>query len=112
MKEKLTDRLSIVLIILLMAIFSIAGVMAHGEIVREGNILSQSKPEPINTGYMWKDRDGNLYPIYKILNKKGVWKYFILRVSKKTGKEYRYYLPEEQIVPLICISYQTVMETL
>lgn len=75
-KEKLADRLSIVLIILLMAIFSAAGVMAHGEIVREGNILSQYKPEPINTGYMWKDRDGNLYPIYKILNKKGVWKYF------------------------------------
>lgn len=69
-KEKLVDHLSIVLIILLMAIFSAAGVMAHGEIVREGNILSQSKPEPINTGYMWKDRDGNLYPIYKILNKK------------------------------------------
>ena len=102
-KEKYADRLAIVLIFLLMAMFSAAGVMAHGEIVREGNILSQAKPEPISTGYMWKDKDGNLYPIYKILNKKGVWKYFILRVSKKTGKEYRYYLPEEQIVPLLCI---------
>lgn len=75
-KEKLADRLSIVLIILLMAIFSATGVMAHGDIVRDGNILSQSKPEPINTGYMWKDRDGNLYPRFSIKRECGNISYF------------------------------------
>ena len=42
------------------------------------------------TKYTFKAKDGKEYPIY--LSKNG--KAFIIRVSKKTGKEYKQYLPE------------------
>lgn len=47
------------------------------------------------TEYTYKAKDGNVYPIY--LSKNG--KAFIIRISKKTGREYKQYLPEvtEQI---------------
>lgn len=41
------------------------------------------------TGYTW-EKDGVKYPIY--LSAKG--KAYIIRTSKKTGKEYKQYLPD------------------
>lgn len=46
--------------------------------------------EPKKTEYTYTDKKGNVYPIY--LSSTG--KAFIKRISKKTGKEYREYLPE------------------
>jgi hypothetical protein len=53
-------------------------------------VVDSSKSQPIATGYTFVDKTGVKYPVY--LSKSG--KAFILRKSKKTGKEYRQYLPQ------------------
>ena len=54
------------------------------------------------TAYTWRDKEGNEYPIilhtYVKGEKSGRTTAYVIRVSKKSGKEYKYYLPEgEQI---------------
>ena len=58
----------------------------------EGNTFSveQVESKDTKTKYTYKDKKGNIYPIY--LSKRG--KAYIIRTSKKTGKEYKQYLPE------------------
>ena len=65
---------------------------AH-EVVRNGNTFEtvQTSQTDVQTPYTWKDKDGKTYPIY--ISKKGAC--YIKRISKKTGKEYKYYLPKE-----------------
>lgn len=50
------------------------------------------KVKPVDTGLKFKTADGEVFPIYK----SGEGKYFIIRTSKKTGKQYRQYLEMEQ----------------
>ena len=62
----------------------------------EGNTYSstggvKSKVEPIATGFTYKNRQGNVYPIY--MSNSGSC--FIVKTSKKTNKEYRQYLGAE-----------------
>lgn len=49
------------------------------------------------TEYKWKDSKGNEYPLYlhKYTKGENAGKYtcFVFRVSKNTGKEYKYYIP-------------------
>ena len=62
-------------------------------VTRNGNTFTQQskqKAEPTKTQYVYVDKDGIQYPIY--LSSK--CKSFIIKKSKKTGKEYRQYLPE------------------
>jgi hypothetical protein len=51
----------------------------------------------IETSYKWKDSKGVEYPIYlhKYTKGENAGKYtcFVFRVSKSTGKEYKYYIP-------------------
>lgn len=64
------------------------------EVSREGNnfrVESTSTAKDTQTKYTWEDKEGNKYPIY--ITKKGAC--YILRISKKTNKEYKYYLPKE-----------------
>ena len=54
------------------------------------------------TAYYWKDSKGNTYPIilhtYVKGEKAGRVTCYVIRTSQKTGKEYKYYLPNgEQI---------------
>ena len=75
---------------------------AHGEVKRDGNNFTQvssrsAAAQPVATTYTWTDSKGNTYPIY--LTKNG--RAYVMRVSAKTGKEYRYYLSEE-IARTIC----------
>lgn len=78
------------------------GISAQN-IVREGNTFTQttakrsSENKEIKTEYLYKDSKGNEYPVY--LSSTG--KAFIKKVSKKTNKEYRQYIPEigKQINP-------------
>lgn len=75
---------------------------AHAEVKREGKNFVQvssrsAAAQPIATTYTWTDSKGNVYPIY--LTKSG--RAYVMRVSAKTGKEYRYYLSEE-IARTIC----------
>lgn len=71
---------------------------------REGKTFVQSaqssqmmKGDEI-TAYTWRDSKGNEYPIilhrYTRGEKAGKVSAYVLRKSQKTGKEYRYFLPD------------------
>lgn len=65
---------------------------------RKGNNFSlikkeSTKSKATETIYTFTDSKGNVYPIYK--TEKG--KYFIWKVSQKTGKKYKYYLKDLEI---------------
>lgn len=85
-------------LMLLLCFILLGGIAAHGqEVIRKGNTFEQvSKKKQKETykltPYTYVAADGIKYPIY--LSNNG--KYFIIRKSKKTGKEYRQYLPEMQ----------------
>ena len=70
--------------------------IAQGQnVVRKGNTFIEQKdtvqkPKAQETDYVFVDKDGQAYPVW--VSSKG--KYFIIKVSKRTGKEYRKYLPE------------------
>ena len=75
---------------------------AAQEVQRNGNTFTQvstkkDTSKETKTDYIYEDSKGNKYPIY--LSSTG--KAFIKKVSKKTGKEYKQYLPEigKQINP-------------
>lgn len=65
----------------------------NAEVVRSGNTFSveQTAQTDVQTPYTWKDKNGKIYPIY--ITKKGSC--YVKRISKKTNKEYKYYLPKE-----------------
>lgn len=56
-----------------------------------------SASKDVATTYTWKDTKGNEYPIilhqYAKGEKAGQWTAYVMRVSAKTGKEYKYYIP-------------------
>jgi len=53
---------------------------------------------PISTGYTWTSPKGETYPLYLHKYQKGEnqgkYTVYVLRTSTKTGKEYKYYLPD------------------
>ena len=75
---------------------------------REGNTfvsVKSAKAEPTKTKFTWKDSKGTEYPVY--ISSTGSC--FIIRISKKTGKEYRSYLGPEvsaQICKELNIEYK------
>lgn len=76
---------------ILLALFSIN---TYAEVKREGNTFKTeqtAKSTGTQTKYTWEDKEGNKYPIY--ITKRGTC--YVLRTSKKTGKEYKYYLPKD-----------------
>lgn len=83
-------------LLLLLTLF-VSLVSWSQNVIREGNRFIQQSSEstikkdnPQPTPYEYVAKDGKVYPIY--LSSKG--KAFIIRVSKKTGKEWKQYLPE------------------
>ena len=75
-------------------------ITSYADIVRDGDTFKVEKTVSVNqdtkTKFTWEDKEGNKYPIY--ITKKGAC--YIIRTSKKTGKEYKQYLPknvQEQI---------------
>jgi len=90
------------LIIAAMMLLSMnVGIYAQS-VSRQGNTFTQvsnKKPagKETKTQYTYTDNKGVVYPVY--LSSTG--KAFIKKVSKKTGKEYRQYVPEigKQINP-------------
>jgi hypothetical protein len=84
-------------IVLMLCMLLLGGTLAAQEVIRKGNTFEQvskkkSKETYKLTPYTYVAADGTKYPIY--LSRNG--KYFIIRKSKKTGKEYRQYLPNVQ----------------
>lgn len=82
-------------------IFSIAVILTASvstfaqNVVRDanGNFLpvQKAKTEAQQTQYTFTTKQGEIFPVYVSEN----GKYYVIRVSKKTGKEYRYYLTTE-----------------
>lgn len=70
---------------------------------REGNTFiaesnrGASASKDVATTYTWKDTKGNEYPIFLRQYTKGEnagkWTAYVMRVSAKTGKKYKYYIP-------------------
>lgn len=75
------------------------GIQAQS-VKKEGNTfvqVSNTTGKETKTEFTYKDSKGISYPIYL----SGTGKAFIKKVSKKTGKEYKQYLPDvgKQINP-------------
>ena len=66
--------------------------MSAQNVQRQGNVFVEQSDtiKEVKTEYTYKAKDGKTYPIF--LSKNG--KYYIKRVSKKSGKMYKTYLPE------------------
>ena len=79
-----------IILCILLALFCIT---LSAEVKREGNtfrVEQTTKESDTKTQYTWVDKDGNVYPVF--ITKKGAC--YIFRTSKKTGKEYKQYLPK------------------
>ena len=79
-------------LILAVLILISTNCFSQNNVKLEGNIFVEQtiKSTDTKTNLSYKDKKGTVYPIY--LSKRG--KAYIIRVSKKTGKEYKQYLPE------------------
>lgn len=70
-------------------------ITINAEIKREGDTFKVEQASPTSqadqTKYTWEDKQGNKYPIF--ITKRGAC--YILKTSKKSGKEYKYYLPKD-----------------
>ena len=81
------------LFIILMAFFTLT---MNAQVVREGNTFSSTKTinnssKAEKTKFTWKDSKGVEYPIY--ISASGSC--YVIKVSKKSGKEYKNYLGPE-----------------
>lgn len=91
--ENIGYALAIFLTVILLALIS---ATARAQNVRkQGNTFieqcdSTKKSTVYETDFVYVDKDGKAYPIY--LSKTG--SAFIMKVSKKSGKKYRKYLPD------------------
>ena len=84
-------------ILCIIAMLTLALPSMSQEVVRNGNVFKAVKSDSVSnrqretkTTYSYEDTKGVKYDIYL----SGSGKAFIKKVSKKTGKEYRQYLPE------------------
>ena len=95
--------------LLIMLVLLCVGLTSNAQnYTREGNTfvsVKSAKAEPVKTKFTWKDSKGKEYPVY--ISSSGSC--FVIRVSAKTGKEYRNYLgPEisQQICNELGIEYK------
>lgn len=82
-------------LLLIVCLALISGIAYPQKVVRNGNTFievskKQQKEAFVAMPYTYVASDGTKYPIYV----SGNGKYFIIRKSVKTGKEYRHYLPK------------------
>lgn len=100
----------IILIIALMWAMVGAAQESPAKVERNDRVFSQksvkkAKTEPIVTDFRWEDSKGNQYPILVNPNS---GRCFVIKVSGKTGKEYKQYLDAEvakQVCKEIGIAY-------
>lgn len=87
-----------VITIIFCILFCCITIARSQNIIRKGNTFVQiadssskiKKDTPTMTKYFYMTPDGTKYPVY--VSSKG--KYFIIKTSQKTGKQYRMYLPQ------------------
>lgn len=91
------------------AIIPVTIPTCNAQVRKEGKTFIQEKAsvdnKDIKTEYTYKDKNDNLYPIFlhKITkgDNAGKWSCYIFKTSKKTGKEYKYYLKDEEMIKQI-----------
>ena len=70
--------------------------------VQQKGVRSSSSSNDQVTSYKWRDSKGNEYPIvlhtYTKGEKAGKTTCYVVKTSSKTGKEYKYYLPEGEAI--------------
>ena len=75
-------------------------VQREGKTFISQNTKGAKASKDIETTYTWQDKDGNNYPIYLHQydkgEKQGQWGAYVVRKSKKTGKLYKYYFPNNE----------------
>lgn len=92
-------------LVIMLALFVVAmnaSAQDNKSYTREGKTFVQSEtqvlPNDQVTAYIWRDSKGNEYPIilhtYAKGEKAGRVTCYVIRKSAKSGKEYKYYLPE------------------
>lgn len=94
-------KLAICIALLAVAVSASAQETNEKTYTREGSTFVQSATartaNDTPTAYKWRDTKGNEYPIilhtYSKGEKAGRTTCYVIRKSQKTGKEYRYYLP-------------------
>lgn len=100
------------ILLFLMMLLTLSATTSAQGYTRSGNTFISStgelkaKQEPTKTKFTWKDSKGKEYPIY--ISKNGSC--FVIKVSAKTGKEYRNYLGTEissQICKELNIEYKS-----
>jgi hypothetical protein len=77
---------------ILLALFTMICSTMCGQAVRSGNNFTQQSVAKVDstTSYTYTDSKKKVYPIY--ISRKG--KPYIIKVSGKTGKPYRFYLKD------------------
>lgn len=99
------------ILLFLMMLLTLSATTSAQSYTRSDNTFISStgelkaKQEPVKTKFTWKDSKGKEYPIY--VSKNGSC--FVIKVSAKTGKEYRNYLGTEissQICKELNIEYK------
>jgi hypothetical protein len=94
MKKSNNSNISYIIRIIVTLIILLVSFISFAETKREGNTFKTEQTSTSNdtqTKYTWEDKEGKQYPIY--ITKKGAC--YVKRISKKTGKEYKYYLPKD-----------------
>ena len=93
-KQKTTLKQTIFALLLVLFCLMADNLMAQKRIMQDakGNYVEingeREKEKPKPTGKTYQTSKGDIFPIY--VSKNG--KYFIVRTSKETGKEYKQYL--------------------
>lgn len=80
-----------------------AAQSSDAKVERNGKVFSQksvkkAKTEPVVTDFQWEDSKGNQYPI---LVNPDSGRCFVIKVSGKTGKEYKQYL-DADVCKTVC----------
>lgn len=87
--------LSLILSFISLPTFAQSYKIEGKEIVQQKSVKSSNDTK---TDYAYKDSKGNTYPIYLHKYTKGdnIGKYtcYVIKTSQKTGKTYKYYLPD------------------
>jgi hypothetical protein len=122
MKKKIfwQDFWKVVLIGVLFLLGHNIAQASNDELKRDGNTFiaektaRSSSSSDISTVYKWSDNKGNTYPIYlhKFSKGENQGKYgaYVFRKSEKTGKEYKYFFPNNQKIAEVIINELGIKE--
>lgn len=91
----------IIILLALIISFISAPIFAQSYKIEGKEIVQQKSAKSSNdtkTDYTYKDSKGNIYPIYlhKYTKEENIGKHtcYVIKTSQKTGKTYKYYLPD------------------